>query len=242
MFAGTSALLFFASYRTGPYASVASRSFRMPSRRECLLVLVAGLAWTAYTSSYAGFVSYVPSLLAGHSDATALTAVVMAIVTLGSVPPTLAGGPLAARVGAFTLMLAGSLALAGGSLGIALTPWPVVSAIIFGVIGSLHAPLIMAAGTLSTRPENRAVGMGLFYTTYYAGNAIAPALCGHAADLAGGPAGALYAAAIIALLVLPVWLLHATLGKPRDDPGMSEQWGKQSTRRGVEGAPASGKA
>jgi len=240
--AGAATLLFFASYRTGPYASVASRNFRMPGRRECLLVVVAGLAWTAYTSSYAGFVSYVPSLLAGHADATVATAVVMGIVTLGSVPPTLAGGPLAARVGAFTLMLAGSLALAVGSLGIALTPWPVASAIVFGVIGSLHSPLIMAAGTLSARPENRAVGMGLFYTTYYVGNAIAPALCGRAADFTGGPAGALYAAAAIGLLVLPVWLLHASLNRPRDDPGTSDGWGERSARRDVEGASVSGEA
>jgi cyanate permease len=53
--------------------------------------------------------------------------------------------------------------------------------------------------------------MGIFYTTYYAGNALAPALCGHAADLAGGPGGALYAAAAIGLLAIPLWLLHAHL-------------------------------
>ncbi len=214
--AAATAILFLASYRTGPGASPAPRSFRLPSRRECVLVMVAGLAWTAYTGSYGGFVSYVPSLLAARGDPGVLTAIVMAIVTLGSVPPTLAGGPLAARLGIGPPMLAGTLALAAGSLGMALTSWPVASALVFGVLGSLHSPLIMAAGTLSARPENRAVGMGLFYTTYYAGNAVAPALCGYAADASGGPAGAFYAAAAIGMLVFPIWRLHAGLsGRPQ---------------------------
>jgi predicted MFS family arabinose efflux permease len=93
----------------------------------------------------------------------------------------------------------------------AFTAWPLASAVMFGVLGSVHPSVIMAAGTLSSHPENRAVGMGIFYTTYYAGNALAPALCGHAADLAGGPGGALYAAAAIGLLAIPLWLLHARL-------------------------------
>lgn len=209
--AAVTAALFAASYRQSPQATPAPRTFRMPSRRECVLVTVAGAVWTAYTGSYGGFVSYVPSLLADRADGPALTAAVMAIVTLGSVPPVLVGGPLAARVGSFLPMLAGALALAAGSLGIAMTPWPILSAVVFGVVGSFNAPLIMAAGTLSARPENRAVGMGLFYTTYYAGNAVAPAICGWAADATGGPEGAFYAAAAIGLLVLPIWMAHAAL-------------------------------
>ena len=36
--------------------------------------------------------------------------------------------------------------------------------------------------------------MGLFYSMYYAGGTVVPALCGWAADLYGGPEGALLAA------------------------------------------------
>ena len=209
--AAATLLLFAASYRTGPFASPAPRRFSMPSRGECLLVMVAGLVWTAYTGSYGGFVSYVPALLASHGQPLVATGIVMAIVTLGSVPSTLVGGPVAARIGEFIPMLVGSLALTAGCFGIALTPWPIAAALVFGVLGSFHAPVIMAAGTLSTRPEHRAVGMGLFYTTYYAGNAVAPALCGRTADLVGSPAGALYAAGMIGALALPIWLGHASL-------------------------------
>jgi predicted MFS family arabinose efflux permease len=208
---GISLVVFLASYRDAPSAHPAPRRFSLPGRRECLLVMVGGLVWTAYTGCYGGFVSYVPSLMSvqGHSGLTA--GAVMTLATWGSIPATLAGGAIAARLGNFRVLLFGAVAMALGCFGMAFTAWPLASAVMFGVLGSVHPSVIMAAGTLSSRPENRAVGMGIFYTTYYAGNALAPALCGHAADLAGGPGGALYAAAAIGLLAIPLWLLHARL-------------------------------
>jgi len=71
--------------------------------------------------------------------------------------------------------------------------------------------VIMAVGTLSARPENRAVGMGLFYSMYYAGGTVAPAFCGWAADMTGGPEGALLAAAAISALAIPLYMLHRRL-------------------------------
>jgi len=53
--------------------------------------------------------------------------------------------------------------------------------------------------------------MGLFYTTYYLGGTVLPALCGRAADLVGDPGGALVAAALIACLGVPIYLLHQRL-------------------------------
>jgi hypothetical protein len=69
----------------------------------------------------------------------------------------------------------------------------------------------MAVGTLSARPENRAVGMGLFYTIYYLGGTFTPALCGIVADYAGRPEGGLLAAAAICLLAIPLYVLHRAL-------------------------------
>src|SRR5512146_2157153 len=89
--------------------------------------------------------------------------------------------------------------------------WAVTFAVIIGIAGSLHPGVIMAVGTLSARPENRAVGMGLFYSMYYAGGAVVPALCGWAADLTGGPEGALLAAAAVSALAIPMYALHRRL-------------------------------
>lgn len=73
----------------------------------------------------------------------------------------------------------------------------------------------MAIGTLSARPENRAVGMGLFYSIYYAGGTAVPPLCGWAADAYGRPEGALLAAAAVSALAAPMYLLHRRLAEHR---------------------------
>jgi MFS family permease len=93
----------------------------------------------------------------------------------------------------------------------ALLDLPITCAVMIGVIGSFHPGVIMAVGTLSAKPENRAFGMGLFYTMYYAGGAVVPALCGWAADLVGGPEGALLAGAVVSALAVPLYLLHRRL-------------------------------
>ena len=204
-------LVFLASYRQAPRTVPVPRRFSMPSGRECLLLAVGGLIWTAYTAGYTGYTSYVPSTLALRGQGLALTGLVMTIATWGNVPATLFGGGLAARYGGFRIFLVGSLGLVVGMAGTALLGWPVLWAVSVGIVGSVHPGVIMAVGTLSARPENRAVGMGLFYSLYYAGGTLAPALCGRAADLYGGPAGALLAASAISALAIPMYLLHRRL-------------------------------
>jgi predicted MFS family arabinose efflux permease len=96
-------------------------------------------------------------------------------------------------------------------LGTGLADAPVAWAAVVGVFGAVHASVIIALGTLSARPENRAVGMGLFYTMYYGGNTVGPAFCGWAADRLGGPSGAMLAAALVSSLAVPAFLLHRRL-------------------------------
>jgi MFS family permease len=206
-------VMFLASFRPSPHAAPAPARFSLPGGRECLLLVIAGLIWTAYTAGYSGYTSYVPSLMAARGEGLALTGLVLTIATWGNVPATMAGAGLAERFGAFRIFLLGTAALVVGMTGAALLDWPVICAVVVGIVGSFHPGVIMAVGTLSARPENRAVGMGLFYSIYYAGGAVAPALCGRAADLWGGAEGALLAAAILSALALPMYLLHRRLAE-----------------------------
>jgi MFS family permease len=209
--AGLALLLFLASHREPSHTIAVPRRFSWPSGRECLLLVVAGSIWTVYTSGFASFASYLPSSLSGRGYSLAVMALVMTIATWGNVPGTLAGGGLAARFGSFNIFLIGTLSLSIGMAGSALTGWPVAWAVLLGVVGSIQPGVIMAVGTLSARPENRAVGMGLFYTLYYLGGTFAPALCGVAADYAGRPEAGLLAAAAISALAVPLYMLHRTL-------------------------------
>ena len=206
-----SLLLFLASHQTPATTAAAQGHFSLPSRRECLLLVVAGLTWTAYTSGYAGYTSYIPATLAARGDSVALIGLVMIIGTWGNVPAIMWGGGLAARFGGFRILVIGTVALVIGVVGTALTGWPLAWSVFVGIIGCLHPGVIMAVGTLSAKPENRAVGMGLFYTLYYIGGSAGPALCGWAADMYGGPAGGLLMAALICGLVVPLFMLHRSL-------------------------------
>jgi MFS family permease len=203
--------LFLASHRAPPHTPAVPRRFSFPSAHECRLVAIAGCIWTSYTAGYAAYTSYVPTTMAARGDSLALTGLVMTIATWGNVPATLFGGGLAARFGGFRIFLIGTAALVAGMIGTALAPGIVAWAVLVGIVGSIHPGVIMAVGTLSARPENRAAGMGIFYTMYYFGGAVGPAICGWAADLYGGPAGGLLAAAVISTCVLPMYVLHRHL-------------------------------
>ena len=185
----------------------------LPSRRECALVAVAGVIWTAYNAGYYGFLSYMPSVLAARGHAPGVTALVLTVATWSNLPATVLGGALAARFGNRPVFLAGTLTGIVAVAGPAFLDWPLAWGLLFGTAASLHAGVVIGMGTLSARPENRAVGMGLFYVTYYAGGALLPAMCGRAADLLGDPAGALIAAATLSAVAIPAFMLHGFLSR-----------------------------
>lgn len=209
--AALSCLLFLASYREPPHAAPVPRRFSLPSGRECLLLSIAGAAWMVYTAGYGSYAAYLPTSLNGRGYGLAVIGLAMTVMTWGNVPTTLLGGGLAARFGGWNVFLVGTLAIVVGMTGGALTGWPVVWASLIGILGGIQPGILMAVGTLSARPENRAVGMGIFYSMYYLGGTLFPALCGVVADATGGSAGGLLAAAVISAAAIPLYLLHRAL-------------------------------
>jgi MFS family permease len=206
------ALLLFlvSSERAHPDARAA---WALPSRRECALVAVAGVVWTAYNAGYYGFLSYMPSVLASRGHPPGMLALVLTLATWLNLPAMVLGGALAARFGNRPVFLTGTVAGIVAVAGPAVLDWPLLWGLLFGTVASLHAGVIIGVGTLSARPENRAVGMGLFYAIYYAGGALLPAMCGRAADLLGDPAGALIAAAALSAVAIPAFMLHGFLSR-----------------------------
>jgi MFS family permease len=83
------------------------------------------------------------------------------------------------------------------------TPFYVV---IFASLGLVFGPaggLIMALPTQVLSKENRAIGMGIFYTIYYAGMGVIPAIAGYALDATGNPAAPFILACIAILIAVP---------------------------------------
>lgn len=184
------------------------RSLAWPSRREAGLCALAGLIWTAFNAGYFNFLGFLPSLLVAHGHPTWMADVVLTLATWGNLPVMLLGGAVAARFGVMPVFVFGAVMLAVSVAGMGLVDWPLIWGALFGTVASVHAGIIVGWGALSAKPENRAVGMGIFYVVYYVGSTLTPVLCGHAADWVGDPSGAFVCAGVLSAVALPAGLWH----------------------------------
>jgi MFS family permease len=72
-----------------------------------------------------------------------------------------------------------------------------------GIVGGLPAGAFVNLPAEFLRPQSRAPGMGVFYTVYYVGCAILPALAGWLSDITASTRATLWFAALLAFLCIP---------------------------------------
>jgi predicted MFS family arabinose efflux permease len=72
--------------------------------------------------------------------------------------------------------------------------------IVIGIAFGPAAGLIMALPSKVLRAENRAIGMGIFFTLYYLGMGLSAAIAGYFRDVTNNPASPLYIASGTILL------------------------------------------
>lgn len=197
-------LLFAFGYR----APTASPSTQGPaerlSLRTAMLVLIAGAIWGAYNVGFSMIFSFGPSVLAarGWSLTAAGSAVSIVLwLTALSVP---IGGVLADRTGRpEAILVVGMAAAAVLMLAVALGAPVIATLIAFGAICGLPAGPSMSLPAQVLGPATRAVGMGAFFTAYYAAMMIGPPLAGLFADWTGRSGAPLeFGAASIAICPL----------------------------------------
>ncbi len=207
--AAAGAALFLLGWRRVPGAAQQKgAAWSWPSPREQALLVLSGLTWTAFNAGYFNFLGYLPSALAQRGHPLWMGDLVLTIATWGNLPAIVLGGVVAARFGAVRVFILGAVLEVVAVAGMGIVDWPLVWGVLFGTLASVHAGIVMGWGAMSARPENRAVGMGIFYTTYYLGGTIVPAICGWAADMAGSASGAFLAAGALSALALPFWWWH----------------------------------
>ena len=169
--------------------SVVGTAHREPVRfsipmREFVPVCLAGAAWAAFNVGFAVYFSFGPDLLIerGSSPIAASSVVSVGVwVSILSVPT---GGYLAQRSGHAGAVMVLFSVLAGAAL--ALFPalsMPLLVAILVGlVIGPSPGAMVgLPAAALSA--HTRGVGLGIFYSLYYAGIAVGPAIAGFSRDV-----------------------------------------------------------
>jgi predicted MFS family arabinose efflux permease len=173
------------------------------SRAEFGGVSLAAVAWTLYNVGLILIVSFGPTFLTARGLPLEEAAWMVSLGTwlgIGTVP---LGGYLAQRWGCPNLVMAVSLTAAVAIC--AILPWaesPLLPFIAFGVFAWAPAGPIMALVSETLSADNRAVGMGVFYTWYYAGMGVLPPLAGLARDLSGSPDAPVYFASAMMLCAL----------------------------------------
>jgi predicted MFS family arabinose efflux permease len=193
-------------YRPPPEQAVSApstgRLFAL-SRTEAGGVTLAAAAWTLYNVGLILIVSFGPTFLTARGLALEEAAWMVSLGTwlgIGTIP---LGGYLAQRWGRPDLVMVVSLTAAVAIC--AVLPWaesPLLPFIAFGIFAWAPAGPIMALVSETLSADNRAQGMGLFYTWYYAGMGVLPPLAGLARDLSGSPDAPVYFASAMMLCAL----------------------------------------
>jgi MFS family permease len=173
-------------------------------------LIAAGLIWCLYNVGFAMVFSFGPSMLVergwSNSAAGSTISVVLWLATL-SVP---LGGFLADRT------KRGGAVLIAGCAGFAFLmlllsrSGPVLALVIaMGIVCGLPAGAIMSLPTHVLEQRTRSIGMGVFYTVYYAGMLAGPTIGGKLATWVGTATAALdFGAAALLICPLLFWPFH----------------------------------
>ena len=172
-----------------------------------MAVVVAGVIWGLYNVGFATIVSFGPTLLVerGWSIAEAGSVIGMGLwLPVFGIP---LGGFIADRSKRpQTVLVVGALVLAVPMLSFAHTGAVILSVIAMGLVGGQPAGPMMSLPARVLSPATRTIGMGLFYTLYYATMMVGPIIGGAAAKWTGSAAAAFDFGAIT-MVACPVLLV-----------------------------------
>lgn len=194
-------------YRTAPVPPQPSGAAAIRlSRAEVGLVILAAVLWTLSNSAHSVVLAFGPGYVE-HFGFTAVEAGAIVSVNIWiAVIMVPLGGLLASRIGRPNAFIALTAALGGAAI-VAMAFYPGQFVLWFAVMGIfLFAPagVYVSLPVEVLRPANRATGLGVFYTLWYAGMAGIPPVGGWTLDVSGEPAAPVLFAGILVLAILPM--------------------------------------
>ncbi|MBR0822222.1 CynX/NimT family MFS transporter [Bradyrhizobium liaoningense] len=197
-------------YQSPPGATVSAAGPGRLDPLALLAVIVAGLIWGLFNVGFAMIFSFGPSLLAERGWSIAAAGSAISLVMWLSVISVPAGGYLADRFKRpLTLATAASLIVAALLAWLPRSDAVITILVLIGLIGGHPAGPIMSLAARVLAPETRAIGMGVFYTLFYAAMMLGPAVAGRLAKSAGTAAVALDLGALTVLACPPLmWLFE----------------------------------
>ena len=204
---GLGIVLFLAGYRSPPGASTVTASSTRPDRNALMAVIAAGLIWGLFNVGFAIVFSFGPTLLVEQGWSITAAGSAISIVLWLAVFSVPFGGLLADRTKRpQTILAIGCIVFAVLMAILPRSTATIPIVIALGLVCGFPAGPIMSLPARVLQPGTRAIGMGLFYTVYYAAMMLGPIVGGNAAKWIGS-AGAAFDVGAIALLACPLLLL-----------------------------------
>jgi MFS family permease len=208
MLIGCGMVLLGALYRPPPENSVAAAatSARL-DRSTVIAVIAAALIWSLYNVGFATIFSFGPSMLVERGWSITAAGSAISIVLWLTVFSVASGGFLADRIGRPEfIIVAGCIMFAVLMMTLARSDAVIATTVALGLTCGLPAGSIMGLPARVLQPATRAIGIGLFFTVYYAGMMLGPALGGACAKWAGSATAALdFGAAMILMCPIFLW-------------------------------------
>jgi predicted MFS family arabinose efflux permease len=196
-------------YQPPPGATVSATGSSRLDRLALLAVIVAGLIWGLFNVGFAMIFSFGPSLLVERGWSIAAAGSAISLVMWLSVVSVPSGGYLADRGRPFALTVVASIGVAALLAWLTRSDAVITILVLIGLVGGLPAGPIMSLASRVLAPETRAIGMGVFYTLFYAAMMLGPAIAGRLAKSAGTAAAALDLGALTVLACPPLmWLFE----------------------------------
>jgi MFS family permease len=196
-----------ATYRPPSTAATAAPSRARLDFHTAMAVTVAGLIWGLFNVGFATIFSFGPTMLAERGWSIAAAGSVLSILLWISVLSIPFGGFVADRLKRpQSVLVAGCFIFAGLMLVLSQSGAVISPMIAIGLISGLPAGPMMSLPARVLQPATRAIGMGLFYTLYYAAMMLGPAVGGACAKWTGS-AGTAFDFGAVVLVACPLLLL-----------------------------------
>lgn len=184
-------------------------------RGALIATVAAGVLWGLYNVGFAMVFAFGPSALTERGwSLTAAGSMVSVVLWLAIVFLPLSG-LLADRLGLHRLFIVGGcLASAALLWTVSRTDLVMLPLIALGVVAGLPAGAIMSLPARVLPAQARAVGMGLFFTVFYAAMMVGPAIGGWVAAWLGSASIALEFGAMVFLACIPCVVIFQYLAAP----------------------------
>lgn len=156
------------------------------TKRDWLLITLAGILWGTHNVAYIIFVSFTPALLVARGFSLVEANSLMSLVSWSLIVSIPLSGYLAERWRSPNLFMTTGLITATLAIGaLVVTGYTIPYILVLILVIGWPAGLIMALPAEVLSPRVRATGMGVFYTWFYTTMATLPAVAGIAQDLTG---------------------------------------------------------